>query len=70
MTDPNQIASKDVKALRVCIAEMADALSVADSVISVNCGIDTPPEWDRALRAVSKKRAAVRAIMERDSNTK
>lgn len=37
----------------------ADALDVADDIIAVNLGTDTPKEWDRAMRKVAEARAAL-----------
>lgn len=57
-----QALSKDeglrsaLEARDAVIAAMADAIDEADNIISINCGTDTPKEWDRAFRRVQRAR--------------
>ncbi len=71
MTEAEQIAGQLSEAqkrkLETCINAMAEALSLADDIISVNCGIDTPPAWGKALRNVARWRASVSKVLRRAS---
>lgn len=44
------------------IAEMAEAIDVADGIIACNVGTDTPKEWNSAFRRVQKARATLAKI--------
>jgi hypothetical protein len=37
----------------------AEVLDEADRIIAINCGTDTPKEWDRAFHRFAKARAAL-----------
>lgn len=50
---------RENRLLRKVEAEAADAIDVADSIIGLNLGTDTPKEWDRAFRRVQKARSAL-----------
>ena len=39
--------------------EASAALDLADGIISVNMGIDTPPEWNRAIGRVQRAKARI-----------
>jgi hypothetical protein len=54
------IEAEQLKAkLERVIAEAADALDIADNIIAINLGTDTPKEWNAAMKRVVKARAAV-----------
>ena len=57
-------AADRIERLEAALGVFADALDEADNIIAVNCGTDTPKEWDRAYKRCAKARAALSASNE------
>lgn len=53
------MSNAQVKLRDRVIAEACAALDLADNIIAVNMGTDTPKEWDQAMRKVAKARSAL-----------
>lgn len=49
--------AKRVRQLERVITVAAEALDIADEIIAVNLGVETPNEWHRAMRRVGNARA-------------
>jgi hypothetical protein len=47
-------------------AVAAETIDIADRIIAINCGTDTPKEWNAAFRKFANARAAVAAIARKD----
>lgn len=51
--------ARQCEGMRKTLGVFADALDEADNIIAVNCGTDTPKEWDRAYKRCAKARATL-----------